>query len=85
MRMLSSTSVVRFNSGEFRTETDVVVAEEPLEIRVGGRAISVTMRTPGHDTELAAGFLLSEGVVRRREDILRIRSCPRTNSATGST
>ncbi len=80
MRMLTSTSVVRFSNGEFQTQTDVVVAEEPLEIRVGGRPISVTMRTPEHDIELAAGFLLSEGVVRQREDILRIRSCPRTNS-----
>jgi FdhD protein len=80
MRMLTSTSVVRFRSGEFQTQTDVLVAEEPLEIRVGGRPISVTMRTPEHDIELAAGFLLSEGVVRQRDDILRIRSCPRTNS-----
>jgi FdhD protein len=77
MQMFISTSVVRWNGGEVRTETDELVTEEPLEIRVGGRPISVTMRTPGHDIELAAGFLLSEGVVRRRDDILRIRSCPR--------
>jgi FdhD protein len=79
MKMCSSTSVVRWRGGEFQAETDSLVAEEPLEIRVAGRPISVTMRTPEHDLELAAGFLLSEGVVRRREDILRIRSCPRTN------
>lgn len=79
MKMYSSTSLVRWQSGEFQTDSDVLVAEEPLEIRVGGRPVSVTMRTPEHDIELAAGFLLSEGVVRRREDILRIRSCPRTN------
>lgn len=79
-KMCTSTSLVRWHGGEFQTETDVLVAEEPLEIRVAGRPISVTMRTPEHDIELAAGFLLSEGVVRQREDILRIRSCPRTNS-----
>jgi FdhD protein len=79
MKMYSSTSLVRWQSGEFQTDSDVLVAEEPLEIRVGGRPVSVTMRTPEHDIELAAGFLLSEGVVRRREDILQIRSCPRTN------
>ncbi|HEX8911597.1 MAG TPA: formate dehydrogenase accessory sulfurtransferase FdhD [Humisphaera sp.] len=56
---------------------DDLVAEEPLEIRVRGRAISVTMRTPGHDAELAAGFLLSEGVVRRSGDILRVEPCGR--------
>jgi FdhD protein len=48
---------------------DVVVVEEPLEIRVGGRAVSVTMRTPGHDRELALGFLASEGVVARAADV----------------
>jgi FdhD protein len=56
---------------------DSLAVEEPLEIRIAGRAVSVTMRTPGHDDELAAGFLLSEGLVTRREDILRIAPCPR--------
>lgn len=45
---------------------DEVASEEPLEIRVGGRPVSVTMRTPGHDLELAAGFLLSEGLLEGR-------------------
>jgi FdhD protein len=55
--------------------TDDVAHEEPLEIRVRGRSISVTMRTPGHDAELAAGFLLTEGIVRTPADILRIEHC----------
>src|SRR5207253_10126407 len=44
------------------TEDDVVAVEEPLEIRIGGRPVAVTMRTPGHDEELALGFCLSEGL-----------------------
>jgi FdhD protein len=48
---------------------DRVVVEEPLEIRVAGEAIAVTMRTPGHDEELAAGFLFTEGVVQQSEQI----------------
>jgi FdhD protein len=75
MRMFTVTSLVRWDDGLARTENDELVAEEPLEIRVRGRAISVTMRTPDHDHELAAGFLVAEGVVRRREDILKIGSC----------
>jgi FdhD protein len=54
-----------------------VVAEEPLEIRVRGRAVSVTMRTPGHDEELAAGFLMGEGVVRGSADVLGVAHCGR--------
>jgi FdhD protein len=56
----ASVDVVRLPDG--RTERDVVAVEEPLEIRVGGRAVAVTMRTPGHDEELALGFCLSEGL-----------------------
>src|SRR5439155_18337940 len=52
--------VVRMPGG--RTEPDQVAVEEPLEIRIGGRPVAVTMRTPGHDEELALGFCLSEGL-----------------------
>ncbi len=54
---------------------DDVAVEEPLEIRVRGRSIAVTMRTPGHDRELAAGFLLGEGLISARDDILEIAPC----------
>ena len=54
---------------------DILVVEEPLEIRVGGRSFAVTMRTPGHDVELAAGFLVSEGIVSRNEDFASARFC----------
>jgi FdhD protein len=64
--------IVRLGKGE---ETDEVAVEEPLEIRVEGRSIAVVMRTPGHDRELAAGFALTEGIVRRAADIFEITSC----------
>ncbi|MGV0794198.1 formate dehydrogenase accessory sulfurtransferase FdhD [Mycolicibacterium sp. XJ1819] len=54
---------------------ETLVVEEPLEIRVNGNPITVTMRTPGSDIELAQGFLLTEGVVGRREDVLTVRYC----------
>lgn len=60
---------------------DEVAIEEPLEIRVGGRPVSITMRTPGHDEELALGFLLSEGIVRRREDIEHVHKCEQSENA----
>jgi FdhD protein len=59
----ASVDVLRLPGGR---ERDSVAVEEPLEIRVNGAAVAVTMRTPGHDEELALGFLLSEGVNPRR-------------------
>src|SRR5438309_8201364 len=54
---------------------DLVAVEEPLELRVGGRSVAVVMRTPGHDRELAAGFLVTEGLIRRRDDIIDMVYC----------
>lgn len=62
---------------------DAVACEEPLEIRVRGQAIAVTMRTPGHDEELAAGFLLTEGVLRTRSDIIEIAHCRSESGSAG--
>jgi FdhD protein len=68
-----SAPMIRCEQGQTPIEGfDDLAREEPLEIRVRGRAISVTMRTPGHDDELAAGFLWTEGVIRSRADIAHI-------------
>ena len=54
---------------------DLLAVEEPLEIRVGGQPLSVTMRTPGHDIDLAAGFLVTEGVIGAAADLIQITLC----------
>jgi FdhD protein len=54
---------------------DFLAAEEPLGIRIGGQALALTMRTPGDDVDLAAGFLVSEGVIREPDDVAEIKIC----------
>ncbi len=60
------------SSGAARTRSDLLAGEEPLEIRIAGTPFTVTMRTPGHDFDLVAGFLVSEGVVHAGEQIARM-------------
>ena len=68
--------VTRVVVGESRIlREDVLAVEEPLEIRVAGTPLSITMRTPGHDFDLAAGFLVSEGVISRTDQLSAIRYC----------
>jgi len=61
--------------GGIRESEDHVAAEEPLELRAGGRPLAVVMRTPGDDEALAAGFFLTEGLIRGPEDIERVAHC----------
>ncbi len=77
------TPVQRVNGGDVCAQADLLAVEEPLEIRVVSgpsgrrtrRSVSVTMRTPGHDEELAAGFLLGEGIITSHDQVERVRPC----------
>ncbi len=87
----SKTAVRRVTAaGEDVDIDDVIAVEEPLEIRIGfpdGRhkAVSITMRTPGHDGELAAGFLFTEGILTSHDQIKQIRHCgPKGGNPSGS-
>ena len=77
--------LLRWQPDAVAAADDVVAAEEPLEIRVDGRSVALTMRTPGHDRELAAGFLLTEGVIRSGDEIADILLCrEQTAGASGN-
>ncbi|MGA8012037.1 MAG: formate dehydrogenase accessory sulfurtransferase FdhD [Candidatus Acidiferrales bacterium] len=71
-RSVDLTQVTEWDDGKIRRKEDYLAAEEPLEIRIGNDPLSVTMRTPGHDLELAAGFLFTEGLVQRRAQIITL-------------
>jgi FdhD protein len=72
--------ILRWDGEIAKEHDDDLAEEEPLEIRVRGRPVSVTMRTSGHDAELAAGFLLTEGIIRTPQDVLRIEHCDRNEN-----
>src|SRR5437588_4990182 len=88
-RLVAATNVVAVR-GDRRLELpDRLAAEEPMEIRVGGpgdepTAVSVPMRTPGHDFELAVGFLHSEGVIGSGAELSSVRYCDAPNRRTAA-
>jgi FdhD protein len=67
--------VLRIRDGAVDHRPDALAAEEPMEIRVNGRPLTITMRTPGSDFDLAVGFLVSEGVVHAASDVSAVRYC----------
>lgn len=78
-KALRAKSITRIESGgKPQTEEDWLAVEEPLEIRVGGKSVAVVMRTPGHDRELVAGFLVTEGMIHHRDDVLDFVRCGAT-------
>jgi FdhD protein len=84
-RITARKPVVRITLGAGETRRpDTLAVEEPLEIRVGGSPLVVTMRTPGDDVELAAGFLVSEGVISRGDEFRSAIHCggPGTGGAS---
>lgn len=84
-RSIDLTQVAEWQGGNLRHFQDYLVAEEPLEIRVGGAPLTVTMRTPGHDSELAAGFLFTEGLIQKREQIVSLQEgTPEKSQAAGN-
>src|SRR5882757_889331 len=74
-RVTERRRVIRIRDGAVSTRPDTLVAEEPMEIRLGGKPLAITMRTPGDDFALAAGFLVSEGVLGRADELTNIVYC----------
>ncbi|MFD7105304.1 formate dehydrogenase accessory sulfurtransferase FdhD [Streptomyces celluloflavus] len=74
-RVTERRRVIRIRDGAVSTRPDTLVAEEPLEIRLGGKPLAITMRTPGDDFALAAGFLVSEGVLGSADELANIVYC----------
>lgn len=74
-RVTARRRVHHVTAGDTIARPDTLVVEEPLEIRIDGKPLTVTMRTPGSDIELAQGFLLTEGIIANRDDVLTVRYC----------
>lgn len=83
-RSIELTQVTEWEDGRVCSLQDSLATEEPLEIRVGGVPITVTMRTPGHDLELTAGFLLTEGIIQSLEQIANLRAKAPENGASSN-
>ena len=82
MRDVKRFPVVKLGDKQEKHIEDEVVVEEPLEVRVNGESVSVTMRTPGHDFDLTIGLLLTEGLIHSFDEIGTIAYCPDENDPT---
>jgi FdhD protein len=78
-RLTARRRIIRLGPDAAVQRVDALAVEEPLELRVGGQSLSVTMRTPGHDVELAHGFLLTEGIIGSAADVVTARYCQGTD------
>ncbi|UGY94413.1 formate dehydrogenase accessory sulfurtransferase FdhD [Streptomyces gobiensis] len=83
-RVTERRPVTRIRDGAVTRRPDTLVAEEPLEIRLNGKPLAITMRTPGDDFALAAGFLVSEGVLGAAEELASIVYCAGATGGGGA-
>lgn len=84
-RSVALTQVSEWVGGARRVIEDALAVEEPLEIRVNGTSVTVTMRTPGHDLELATGFLLTEGIIESADEISGLQTVDFLNNSKRNT
>jgi FdhD protein len=77
-----SAEIAGWHGDQQQTRWDTLAIEEPLEIRLAGCSVAVTMRTPGDDFDLALGFLLTEGIIRSQADVVSIAHCPVDDEAS---
>jgi FdhD protein len=83
-RVTSRRRVSHLTAAQVTERPETLVVEEPLEIRVNGTPVTVTMRTPGSDVELAQGFLLTEGVITQRAEVVTVRYCRGAETPDGA-
>jgi FdhD protein len=84
-RVTARRQVLHLDNGVAVSRPDTLVAEEPLEIRVAGTAMAVTMRTPGDDFDLVAGFAWTEGLLEKPDDLAGLRYCAGTDESGRNT
>ena len=84
-RLTERRRVITLRADGTRSKIDLLAVEEPLELRLAGESFTVTMRTPGHDFELVAGFLVAEGIISSQDHLRSLRYCAGTDEAGNQT
>ncbi|MGJ9373096.1 formate dehydrogenase accessory sulfurtransferase FdhD [Nesterenkonia sp. CF4.4] len=84
-RLTERRRVVTLRPDGSRSKGDLLAVEEPLELRLAGESFTVTMRTPGHDFELVAGFLVAEGIISSQDHLRSLRYCAGTDEQGNQT